>query len=178
MGYGRIGREVATRARAFGMKIAFHDVFADPGPGDDARPVSLADLMRESDIVSLHTNLTPETRHLIGAAEIARMKRSAWLVNTARGPVVDDAALVAALHAGTIAGAALDVIEIEPPAADAPILGAPNVILLPHIGSATVEARAAMTDLAVANLLAVLARREPLACVNPDVLPRALARRE
>ncbi len=176
VGYGRIGREVAIRARAFGMVIVFNDVFTDPGGGDDARPLSFDDLLRRSDIVTLHTNLTPESRRLVGARELSLMKPSAWLVNTARGPVVDEAALVAALQAGTIAGAALDVTEVEPPAADAPILSAPNVILLPHIGSATVQARAAMTELCVSNLLAVLGRREPPACVNPEVLKRALTR--
>jgi len=176
VGYGRIGRATAQRARAFGMRILFHDVFADPGPGDDAEYRDLDALMAESDIVSVHTNLTPESFHLIGAKELGRMKPAAWLVNTARGPIVDEEALVKALHAGTIAGAALDVIEVEPPAADAPILSAPNTIVLPHVGSATVEARAAMLELCLSNLISVLGGQPPLACVNPEALERALAR--
>lgn len=178
VGFGRIGRAVADRARAFRMRPVFHDVFQDAG--DYAafchyRP--LDDLLRESDIVTLHVNLTPETQHLIGARELALMRPGAYLVNTSRGPVIDQAALVAALRERRIAGAALDVLEVEPPPADEPILALPNVVLLPHIGSATVETRQAMLDLAVENLASVLAGKPPPACVNPDVLERALRRR-
>lgn len=175
VGLGRIGKTVVPRARAFGMNVIFHDLFQDSGPMDvPYRP--LDDLLAESDVVTLHTNLTPQSHHLIGARELARMKPTAWLVNTSRGPVVDEAALVAALEAGTIAGAALDVIEVEPPPDGAPILSAPNTILLPHIGTATVETRAAMLDLCIRNLLAVLNREPPPECVNPEALERALAR--
>ncbi|MFN0145310.1 MAG: 2-hydroxyacid dehydrogenase [Dehalococcoidia bacterium] len=174
VGYGRIGRAAAKRARAFGMRIIFYDLFTDPGPGDDARYRPLLDLMAESDIVSVHTNLTQETTHFLGQPEFARMKPTAWLVNTARGPVVDELALVEALKAGQLAGAALDVVEVEPPRPDAPILTAPNVILLPHVASATVETRAAMLELSLANFEAVIQGKTPPACVNPDALPRAL----
>ncbi len=178
IGLGRIGRAVAQRARAFGMEVVYHDTVETPQDGPDyCQPRKLDELLRESDIVSLHVNLTPETHHLLGARELALMKRSAWVVNTSRGPVIDQAALVRALRAGVIAGAALDVLETEPPMAKEPILSLPNVVLLPHVGSATVETRAAMLDLAVKNLLAVLAGQEPPACVNREALPRALERR-
>lgn len=178
VGFGRIGRAVAGRARHFGVRIVYHDILTSPGPGfEDCAYLSLEDLLRESDVVSLHVNLTDETHHRIGAAELALMKPTAWLLNTSRGPVVDQPALVAALRAGTLAGAVLDVLETEPPAADDPLLAMPNVLLLPHIGSATVETRAAMLDLAARNLAAVLGGHPPPECVNPDVLPRALQRR-
>lgn len=176
VGYGRIGQAVARRAHAFGMRVVYHDLFATAAEGDGAEARDLDSLMAEADVVSIHANLTPESFHLIGAAQIARMKPSAWLVNTARGPIVDEAALVDALHAGTIAGAALDVIEVEPPPAGARILAAPNAIILPHVGSATAEARAAMLDLCLSNLIAVLGRQAPPACVNPEALQQALSR--
>jgi phosphoglycerate dehydrogenase-like enzyme len=175
IGLGRIGREVARRARAFGMVPVFHDLFSDPSP-DQVDCLGLDELLRTSDVVSLHTNLTPETHHFISARELRLMKPTAWLVNTSRGPVVDEAALVEALHAGTIAGAALDVIEVEPPPAGAPILSAPNAVILPHIGTATFETREAMLDLCIRNLLAVLNRETPPECVNPEALERALTR--
>jgi len=171
VGFGRIGREVAVRARAFGMHVSYFDVAGDAGDEWSwCQRESLHDLLSESDIVSVHVNLTPLSHHLIGAIELGLMKPSAWLVNTSRGPAVDQAALVSALKTGQIAGAALDVLETEPPDANDPILSLPNVIALPHVGSATVETRAAMLDLAVRNLRAVLAGERPPACVNPEVL--------
>jgi len=173
---GRIGRAVAQRARAFGMEVIYHDTFETPPEGsDDCQYRRLDELLRESDIVSLHVNLTPATHHLLGTRELGLMKRTAWVVNTSRGPVIDQAALVRALRAGVIAGAALDVLETEPPMAKEPILSLPNVVLLPHVGSATVETRAAMLDLEWT--LAVSSGEEPPACVNREVLPRALQRR-
>lgn len=178
IGLGRIGRAVARRARAFGMEVVYHDTFETPPEGSDyCQYRRLDDLLGESDIVSLHVNLAPETHHLLDARELGLMKPTAWLVNTSRGPVINQAALVRALRQGTIAGAALDVLETEPPMGKEPILSLPNVVLLPHVGSATVETRAAMLDLAVKNLLAVLAGQEPPACVNREALPRALRRR-
>lgn len=178
VGFGRIGRAVASRARHFGVRIVYHDILAAPGPGfEDCAYLPLEELLSASDIVSLHVNLTIETHHRISTSEFALMKPTAWLLNTSRGPVVDQQALVAALAAGRLAGAVLDVLETEPPAVDDPLLAMPNVLLLPHIGSATAETRAAMLDLAVRNLAAVLAGRTPPECVNPDVLPRALQRR-
>ncbi len=175
VGMGRIGRAVAGRARAFGMRIRWFDTRADAGDPAERAP-SLESLLAEADAVTLHVDLNPSTAGIIGERELAQMKPTAVLVNTSRGAVVDQAALVAALRAGRIAGAALDVLETEPPPPDDPVLRAPNLILLPHVGSATAETRAAMLDLAVENLLAVLAGREPPACVNPEALPRALRR--
>jgi lactate dehydrogenase-like 2-hydroxyacid dehydrogenase len=160
IGMGRIGCEVAARAHAFGMRVVYHDVRPDcPVPEGIATAVTFAEALREADFLSLHTNLTDESRHFIGAAELAGMKPSAYLINTARGPIVDQQALYEALKAGRIAGAALDVLEEEPPAADDPLLTLPNVVITPHIGSATRETRAAMGRLAVQNLLDVLEGR-------------------
>jgi glyoxylate reductase len=145
VGFGRIGRAVARRAEGFGMDVV--------------HGVPLDDLLARADVVTLHCPLTPETRGLIDAHALARMKPTAHLVNTARGPIVDHGALAAALQQGTIAGAALDVTDPEPMPADHPLLGAPNLLVVPHIGSATVEARSAMTEIAVANLEAGLAGR-------------------
>ena len=130
--------------------------------------VSLHDLLAEADFVSVHVPLAPATRHLIGARELASMKPTAYLVNTSRGPVVDEAALVAALREGRIAGAALDVFEHEPRVAPA-LLAMDNVVLTPHIGSAEVELRERMADVVVDNILAVLDGRRPPNCVNPEI---------
>jgi glyoxylate reductase len=145
VGYGRIGQAVARRAEGFSMRI-----LATPR-------VPLDELLAQSDAVTLHVPLTSETRHLIDADALARMKPTAVLVNTARGGVVDQQALARALHRGEIAGAALDVTDPEPLPPDHPLLDAPNLLVLPHIGSATHTARERMADLAVDNLLAGLA---------------------
>ncbi|MFL5973804.1 MAG: 2-hydroxyacid dehydrogenase [Solirubrobacterales bacterium] len=145
VGYGRIGRAVARRAHGFSMRI-----LATPR-------VPLDELLAQSDAVTLHVPLTSETRHLIDADALARMKPTAILVNTARGGVVDQQALARALHRGEIAGAALDVTDPEPLPPDHPLLEAPSLLVLPHIGSATHTARERMADLAVDNLLAGLA---------------------
>ena len=145
IGAGRIGRATARRAEAFGMHVLF------AGRGDD-----LHALLGRADVVSLHVPLTPQTRGLIGERELRALPAHAVLVNTARGPVVDQPALRRALHEGWIAGAGLDVTDPEPLAPDDPLLDAPNLLVLPHIGSATRTARARMADLAVDNLLAAL----------------------
>jgi glyoxylate reductase len=171
VGFGRIGQEVTRRMQALGMKTLWYDLFDTPHPSappSHYRP--LHDLLAESDFVSLHTNLDRSSYHLIGAAELARMKPTAYLINTARGPLVDQAALTQALQSGQIAGAALDVLEKEPPDEADPIVRLPNVICFSHIGTATVETRRAMRELAVENLLAVLAGKRPPAPVNPEVL--------
>jgi glyoxylate reductase len=171
IGFGRIGQAVARRALAFGMNILFQDVVDDPRAGFDmCTQCEIEDLLVQSDIVSVHANLSPQTHHLLGPEQFRQMKPTAWLVNTARGPIIDQAALVDALREGTIAGAALDVLELEPPPATDPILSLPNVILLPHVGSATIETRAAMLEMALSNLIAVLSGRPPPSCVNPEVL--------
>jgi glyoxylate reductase len=147
IGGGRIGAAVARRAGGFDMEVLVHS---------RSSGTSLDELLERSDFVSLHCPLTPETRHLIDAGALAKMKPTAILVNTARGPIVDQAALATALHAGTIAGAALDVTEPEPLPDDDPLLSAPNLIVVPHVGSATHTAREQMAALAVDNLLAAL----------------------
>ena len=168
VGPGAIGLATARRARAFGMRVLLHGR-SRPDPAVvaelEARVVDLPTLLAESDVVSLHTPLTPQTRHLVGAPELRAMKRTAHLVNTSRGPVVDEAALVEALRAGEIAGAGLDVFEDEP-RVDPGLLERDDVVLLPHVGSATFETRAAMADLAADNVLAVLAGWPPLTPVG------------
>ena len=153
VGFGRIGRAVADRAAAFGMSVVHA---ARSGGG-----MALDRLLSTSDVVSLHVPLTPDTRHLIDQPALARMKRTAYLINTSRGPVVDEAALAWALKNRLIAGAALDVYEREP-IVHPDLLPLENVILAPHLGSGTSETRLAMTDLAVRNVLAVLAGQPPL----------------
>ena len=145
IGFGRIGKAVARRAEGFGMEIVH--------TGDH----ELEELLERSDFVSLHCPLTPETRHLIDTAALERMKPTALLINTARGPIVDAAALERALQERAIAGAALDVTDPEPLPADHPLLQAPNLLIVPHVGSATVRTRHKMTEIAVDNLLAALA---------------------
>jgi glyoxylate reductase len=157
VGLGRIGRAVARRASGFDMTV----LYTGGGSGASgsealASEVPLERLLEESDFVTLHCPLTPSTHHLIDAAALGRMRSSAILINTARGPIVDPVALREALGAGQIAGAALDVTEPEPPALDDPLLSAPNLIVAPHIGSATRAARERMAELAVENLLAGL----------------------
>lgn len=158
IGRGRIGRAVAAKASAFGMQVAFAARAGRPGAADER---SLDELLLSSDVVSIHAPLTAETRHLIDRRALARMKRSALLVNTARGPIVDEEALAWALKERLIAGAALDVYEREP-AIHAPLLGLENVLLAPHLGSATRETRTAMAELAVRNVVAVLGGDPPL----------------
>jgi glyoxylate reductase len=159
VGGGRIGRAVADRAAAFGMSVAVNSRRPVDWPG--ATAMGLDRLLATSDIVSLHVRLTEETRHLIDQKALARMKRTAFLVNTARGPVVDEAALAWALRERLIAGAGLDVFEREPQV-HADLVGLDQVVLTPHLGSATRETRLAMADLAVRNVLAVLQGRPPL----------------
>jgi lactate dehydrogenase-like 2-hydroxyacid dehydrogenase len=164
VGLGRIGRAVARRAHhGFGMRVLYYD---PPVPEHVAREVgaepapTLEALLGESDVVSLHCPATPETRHLMNADRLRRMNRGAFLVNTARGDVVDEAALVDALRGGVIAGAGLDVFEREPAVPDA-LAEMENVVLLPHLGSATVETRVAMGERALANLVAFFEGEEP-----------------
>jgi glyoxylate reductase len=160
IGPGRIGRAVAARAPAFGMRVVFGA--RHHGTDLDGYPVvSIDEAITTSDVVSLHVPLRPDTRHLIDGAAIGRMKPTAYLVNTARGPIVDEAALAVALRDRVIAGAALDVFEREP-VVHADLLPLENVLLVPHLGSATVETRAAMAELAARNVAAVLSGRAPL----------------
>jgi len=150
VGLGRIGQAVSDRASAFGLRVVHRS---------RSSGLPLGDVLERSDFVSLHAPLTPDTRHIIDADALRRMRPTAHLVNTARGGLVDQRALAQALQAGEIAGAALDVTDPEPLPPDDPLLRAPNLIVVPHIGSATRRARARMADLAVDNLLAALAGR-------------------
>jgi glyoxylate reductase len=163
VGIGRIARAVAARAPVFGVRVAYAarrhvDSF-------DGELMSLDRLLVTSDVLSLHVPLTPETKHLIDRKALARMKRSAYLINTSRGPVVDEEALAWALQNHLLSGAALDVYEREP-AVHPDLLALENVLLLPHLGSATTETRTAMADLAAENVMAVLGGRPPLTPVR------------
>jgi len=172
IGMGQIGQALARRAHGFEMRILYVD--AVPRPEIDraygARQVDLETALREADFVSLHVPLMPETRHLIGAAQLALMKPSAILINTSRGPVVDQAALARALTAGRPAMAALDVTDPEPIALDDSLLALPNVIIAPHIASGSRATREQMAEMAVDNLLAGLRGELPPNCVNPEAL--------
>ena len=159
VGFGRIAQAVAARAPAFGMRIAYTSRHEAPASPFEA--MSLDRLLNTSDVISLHVPLSAETRHLIDKRALARMKRSAYLVNTSRGPVVDEDALAWALQEHLIAGAALDVYENEP-AVHPALLELENALLVPHLGSATTETRTAMADLAAENVKAVLAGRPPV----------------
>lgn len=174
IGFGRIGRAVARRALGFNMRVLYHDA-ASAGRAVEqelrASATDLEPLLRESDFVTLHTPLLPETHHLINARTLGMMKRTAYLINASRGPVVEEAALAEALREGRIAGAALDVYEHEP-RVHPDLLGLPNVVLAPHIASASHDTRVQMGNLAVENCLAVLEGRTPPTPVNPEVLKR------
>lgn len=174
VGLGRIGAAVAERARGFQMQVLYTDFVRRESLEQQhgCRFVDLDALLRESDFVTLHVPLLPETTGMIGAAQLALMKSTAYLINAARGPVVDERALIAALQAGRIAGAGLDVYETEPIEPSNPLLAMDNVVTLPHVGSATEATRQAMVDLATDNVLAVLQGQPPITPVNPEVLPK------
>lgn len=171
VGFGRIGRRMARRAQGFDMTVLFHDPLSGEGDPEiaelGARPVDLDTLLRESDFVSIHVPLTDQTRHLINADALARMKPTAVLINTARGPIVDPDALYAALAGGVIAAAGLDVTDPEPIPEDSPLLALDNIVVVPHIGSASVVTRGKMAQMAAENLVAGLKGERPPYCVNP-----------
>jgi glyoxylate reductase len=172
VGFGRIGQAVARRAKGFGMQVVYADAFRLPPEVEaetGARRLELEDLLEQADVISIHTNLTPETRHLFGAEQFKRMKGTAVLVNTSRGPVVDEVALADALESGEIFAAGLDVFENEP-AVHEKLLGLENAVVIPHLGSATVDTRDAMGHLAVDNVFAALDGEHPPTLLNPDVL--------
>jgi glyoxylate reductase len=174
VGLGLIGEAMARRGRGFGMRVLYAN--RSPRPALEAElglePRELDALLAEADFVSLHLPLTAETRHLIDARRLALLKPSAVLINTARGPIVDQQALAAALRAGRPAAAALDVSESEPIAPDDPLLALPNCIITPHIGSASLRTRALMASMAVANALAALRGDRPANLLNPEALGR------
>jgi len=174
IGMGRIGQAVARRAKGFNMKVLYNDIRRIPEEIEkelNATFVSLDELLEQSDFVSLHTYLSPETYHLINEERLRKMKKTAYLINTSRGPVVDESALVRALKEGWIAGAGLDVYEFEPKLVPG-LAECENAVLLPHIASASVETRTKMATMAAENLLAVLAGKMPPNPVNPEVLKK------
>ena len=174
VGLGRIGSAVAKRAQGFAMKILYTSHVRNKEAESElgVEYATMDRLLAESDFITIHTNLTPETHHLIGREEFDRMKRTTILVNTSRGPIVDNMALYEALRAGKIAYAALDVTEPEPLPADHPLLTLENVIVVPHIASASVATRTKMAVMAADNLIAGLKGEMPPNPVNPEVLTR------
>ena len=171
LGFGRIGRGVARRAGGFLMKVIYHDAVRAPEALEKELHAEYREfnrLLAESDFVSVHVPLLPETRRLLSTAQFSSMKPTAFVINTSRGPVVDEAALVQALEGGKIAGAALDVFENEP--AIHPGLKRPNVVLAPHIASASIETRTKMACMAAENVVALLSGKRPPNILNPEVL--------
>jgi glyoxylate reductase len=169
-GMGRIGQAMARRALAFNMRVIYHDPEPPAMPPElKATPVDKATLLAESDFISIHCPMTPETKHAFGAAEFAVMKPTACLINTARGPIVDEAALAKALQSGAIFGAGLDVFEDEP-AVHPDLLECQNAVLIPHLGSATRETRGKMAHIAASNIVARLNGDTPPNCINPEAL--------
>jgi glyoxylate reductase len=177
VGFGRIGQAVARRARGFGMRIIYFDLFRPPPDVEREHGAEFRefdDLLAEADFISIHVALTPETRHLFGPEQFRRMKPTAVLVNTSRGPVIDEEALAAALRDGELFAAGLDVFEKEPEV-NPGLLELDNAVIIPHLGSATVDTRDAMGMLAVENLIAALAGRRPPTLLNPEVWEPASA---
>jgi glyoxylate reductase len=172
IGFGRIGRAMAKRAFGFDMRVLFYDPIVETDESTvrlGATKVELGTLLRESDFVSVHTPLSPETHHLLGEDQFAAMKKSAYVVNTSRGPVLDEAALAKALVDGVIRGAALDVFEREPEV-HPDLIRLDNVVITPHIASASVETRTRMATVAAENVIAALRGERPPTLVNPVVL--------
>ena len=172
IGAGRIGQRVAEMSRGFGMQVLYHSRTTRPDfeRNTGARLTDLPTLLRTADIISIHTPLTPQTRHLIGAQQLAMLKPTAILINTSRGPVIDEAALVEALRQKRIFAAGLDVYEHEPQLT-AGLHDLPNVVLLPHIGSATVETRTKMALMSAEHLISMRQGRRPACPVNPELWP-------
>jgi glyoxylate reductase len=174
VGFGRIGQAVARRGRGFGMTIIYCDPRRLPAEEEATFAAgyrSFEQLLGEADFVSLHPQLTPETRHLMSDAQFALMKETAFVINTARGPVIDEAALVRALRAKQIAGAGLDVFEFEPQVSSE-LVAMPNVVLTPHLGSGVLELREGMANVVVDNTIALIEGRSPVSCLNPQVLKK------
>jgi glyoxylate reductase len=172
VGMGRIGQEMAKRGRGFDMEIVYYDVYRreDLEREHGYRYVDMDGLLAQSDFVTVHVDLNPQTRHLFSTDAFKKMKKTAYLINAARGPIVDTDALYEALKSGEIAGAGLDVTDPEPIPADHPILELDNAVICPHIASASLQTRTKMAILAADNIVAVLAGERPKTPVNPDVL--------
>ena len=171
LGMGRIGSAMAKRAKGFDMNVVYHDVYRredlEEELGITYKPRD--EVMRSADFLSLHVPLTPETHHMMGDEELASMKETAFLINTSRGPVVDEKALADALKKGVIAGAGLDVFETEPVSHDSPLLELDNIVLTPHLASGSIETRTKMATTAATNIVSVLKGRVPPNLVNPEV---------
>jgi D-3-phosphoglycerate dehydrogenase len=174
-GFGNVARCTARRAQAFGLHLLAHDPYVSELEitGAGVEPVGFGELLERSDFLSIHTPHNAETERAFGALALSRMKPTAILINTARGPIVDEQALIAALRDGTIAGAGLDVLEQEPPDADNPLLTMPTVVVTPHVASATTRMRPETRRRVGREVALVLRGSWPLSCVNPSVLPRA-----
>ncbi|MBS7607760.1 MAG: glyoxylate reductase [Candidatus Bathyarchaeia archaeon] len=173
LGAGRIGTAVARRAKGFNMKIIYYDVIPMPPEVEKelgARRVDLDTLFREADFLSIHVPLTKETYHIVNEEKLRLMKKTAYIINTSRGPVVDEKALYKALKEGWIAGAALDVFEQEPTPMDNPLLKLDNIVVAPHIASASYETRSKMAEMVAENLVAFFEGRQPPNLVNPEVI--------
>lgn len=172
--FGNVARCVARRAKPFGMHVIAYDPYVSEltMTAEGVEPVSLAELLERADYVSMHAPLNDETRHMLSTAEFRAMKPSAVVVNTGRGPTIDEAALIAALQSGEIAAAGLDVLEREPPAPDNPLLTMDNVIVTPHVASATTRMRPETRRRVGREVALVLRGKWPMSCVNPTVLPR------
>lgn len=169
IGYGRIGRAMATRGRALGLHILAADPYTDLPADATDRFVGLEELLPESDYVSIHTPLSPETHKLIGERELQMMKPTAYIINTARGPIIDQAALLRALNEGWIAGAGLDVLEVEPVSADNPLLSLPNVVLTPHSAFYSEASIRRQHEMAAENVIAALTGQRPPGLLNTMV---------
>ena len=172
--FGNVARCVARRALAFGLRVIAHDPYISELviSAEGVEPVSFAELLERSDYISMHAPLNDETRHMLGESQFAAMKNDAVVVNTGRGPTIDEAALITALTNGEIAAAGLDVLETEPPATDNPLLGMANVIITPHVASATTRMRPETRRRVGREVALALRGRWPMSCVNPSVLPR------
>lgn len=176
VGFGRIGQAMAKRARGFEMRVLYYDQYRREDV-EQSMGVTYADLdtlLRESDFVSIHTDLNPTTRHLFNAETFSKMKPSAILINSARGPIVDPNALYEALSSGQIRAAALDVTEPEPIPMDSPLLTLPNCLIVPHIASATIATRGKMAEMAARNLIAGVHGERLPTCVNPEVYEKGV----
>jgi D-3-phosphoglycerate dehydrogenase len=172
IGFGKIGQVLAEKARAFGMNIVAHDAYASAEVfrQHNVESLSLDELLALADFVSIHTPLTPETRHLINAERLQMMKPTGFIINTARGPIIDHLALAQALREGWIAGAGLDVFDVEPLPADHELLLSPNLIATPHVAFYSEESILQLETLAAQNVAMILSGKRPLSVVNPDVL--------
>lgn len=177
--FGRVARLTATRARAFGLNLMAYDPFIEELVIHEhgVRPSTLEEVLRTSDFVSMHAPATPQARAMLTEKHFRTMKPTAWFINTGRGPTVDEAALIRALEQGWIAGAALDVLEVEPPRQDNPLLRMPNVVLSPHNASASARFDLARKRRVGQELSLILSGRWPMSCVNPTVLPGSSLRR-